>query len=208
MKITRMTVRIAFIEDLLGSAPADPDIYTRFVASKAPAEWQAGEEQGTLNGDRERGFTVFHQDSRGCFLYNYVLKGYLKEAGNVLKDADSIKVKNLRSKIDNYVFVQPRRLYLMRDGKVIQEPDEVLERPLRGMTMKGPRVSLASSELIKAGCYFDATIEILEHKELTPELIGQLLNYGRYKGIGQWRNGGYGCFTWEEVRQEGKELTA
>ena len=31
-----MKVRITFVEPLLGTRPADPEIHTRFVASKAP----------------------------------------------------------------------------------------------------------------------------------------------------------------------------
>lgn len=200
MKVTREKFKISFTEPLLGSSPADQEIFTRFVASKAPAEWLTTEESDTLpERNDSTGVTVFHEDENGLFLYNYLVKGFLKESGNNLKDCGDIGVKNLRSKIDNYVFVQPRRIYLVRDGKRIIEPDRMLERPLRGMTPLGPRVSLVSSEAVDPPVEIEFTVELVENKEVTFEIIHKLLDYGALKGMGQWRNGGWGTFTWEEL---------
>ncbi len=128
-----------------------------------------------------------------------------KEAGNVIKD--DLGVKNLRAKIDNCVFIFPRKIYIYRNGAVMQEPDDVLERPLRGQTAQGPRVTLVGSERIKAPASIEATIELLMHKELDMNLIRELLNFGRFKGIGQWRNGGFGAFEWEEVEAKAAGAT-
>ena len=205
MLIERIDVKLNFLSPILGSLPADPALLTKFIASKAPSPWQATEEEDVAK-DREeeytsdRGLTVFATDEKGLFLYDYHIKGFLKEAGNVLKDTEDIKIKNLRSKIDNYVFIQPRRIYLCREeGSYIQEEDEIFERPLRAQTMKGPRVSLVASEKIDLPiiCHFE--IEILENKEVTWEVIQKLLDYGQYKGLGQWRNGGWGRFEWKKV---------
>lgn len=199
IKVEKKNIRLEFIEDVLGSYPADPALLTKFVANKAPSDWLAEEEIEVAknNGeDYEKNVTVFPQDEKGLFFYNYHIKGFLKEAGNVLKD--NLKVKNLRAKIDRYVFVQPRRLYLTRpDGEIIREEDDVLERPLRGQTMKGERITLVASERVKAPVQLEFTIELLENKEVTWELIQGILEYGKYKGLGQWRNGGFGRFTWE-----------
>lgn len=202
IKVDKINVRINFIESILGSAPADPDIFTRFVSARAPSPWLQAEENDTIpERTQDTGATVFHCDDKGLFLYDYHIKGFLKEAGNVLKNTDGIKIKNLRSKIDNYVFIRPRRIYLMRNGKPIQEEDEILERPLRGMTARGERVSLVKSEVVHTPCYIECTVEVLQHKEVKPAVIRKLLGYGRYKGIGQWRNGGWGRFEWEEVKE-------
>jgi len=199
VEITKLRVRLIFEEDLLGSWPADEAVLTRFVSSKAPSPWLQAEEGDTVpEYTQDRGFTVFPQDETGLFLWNYQFKGFLKEAGNALKG--QLNVKNLRAKIDNYVFVQPRRLYLLReDGSNIREPDGVLERPLRGQTAKGPRVSLVGSEVVKAPATLNATIEVLQG-EITPETIKAILDYGRLKGLGQWRNGGFGVFRWKELQ--------
>lgn len=197
MESTKLRVKLTFNENLLGSLPADEAVLTRFVSSKAPAPWLEAEEGDVLpEYTQDRGLTVFPQDENGLFLWNYQFKGFLKEAGNILKE--QLKIKNLRSKIDNYVFVHPRRLYLQRNGVNILEPDGVLERPLRGQTAKGPRVSLVGSEIVNVPVTLDATIEVLRG-EVTIKTIKAILDYGKLKGLGQWRNGGFGTFTWSEL---------
>lgn len=199
ISLETLKVKLTFTEDLLGSWPADPEIFTRFVSSKAPSPWLQAEEQDSLpSRTMETGLTVFPEDEKGLFLYNYHLKGFLKEAGNTLKDG--LGVKNLRSKIDNYVFIKPRKIYLTRNGQVVKEPDDIFERPLRGQTPQGPRVTLVGSERVKAPIEIRFTVEVIENKEVTVDLIREILNYGDFKGIGQWRNGGWGSFQWEEVK--------
>jgi hypothetical protein len=198
MKIHEMRVRIKFTQPILGNMPADEELYTKFIASKAPAEWLVDEEVENIpEVDYDKGVTVFPQDKQGIFLYNYHIKGFFKHAGNVLKD--QLKIKNLRSKLDDYLFIKERKIYLIRDGKIIQEEDRILERPLRAKTMQGERVALASSEVINPPAEAEFTIQLLEHKEITLDTIRELLDYGKFQGIGQWRNGGFGQFEWEEI---------
>lgn len=198
IKIQELKIKINFIQPILGSLPADRELYTKFMAKKAPAEWLAEEEKEALPEDYDKGVTVFPQDDKGIFLYNYHIKGFLKHAGNVLKE--QLKIKNLRGKLDDYLFIKERKIYLYRDGKIIQEEDEILERPLRGMTMQGERVTLVASEMINPPCECMFTIQLVEHKEITIDTIKTLLDYGKLLGIGQWRNGGYGQFEWEEIK--------
>lgn len=198
MKVHEMRVRIKFTQPLLGSMPADEELYTKFIASKAPAEWLVDEEVEDIpEVDYDKGVTVFPQDKQGIFLYNYHIKGFFKHAGNVLKD--QLKIKNLRSKLDDYLFIKERKIYLIRDGKIIQEEDRILERPLRAKTMQGERVALASSEVIDPPAEAIFTVQLLEHKEVKMDTIKELLDYGRFMGIGQWRNASFGSFEWEEI---------
>jgi hypothetical protein len=198
MKIHEMKVRIKFTQPILGSMPADEELYTKFIASKAPAEWLVDEEVENIpEVDYGKGVTVFPQDKQGIFLYNYHIKGFFKHAGNVLKD--QLKIKNLRSKLDDYLFIKERKIYLIRDGKIIQEEDRILERPLRAKTMQGERVALASSEVIDPPAEAIFTVQLLEHKQVKMDTIKELLDYGRFMGIGQWRNASFGSFEWEEI---------
>lgn len=183
--------KLTLLEHMLGTVPKDKEIYASYIADKTTPE-NLAEELATVQEIEEKGWTGFHSDEKGLFIYDYLVKGFLKEAGNVLKEA--AKLKNLRSKIDNYVFIFPRKIYL---GKM--KPDGVLERPLRAMTMQGPRVTLARSDYVNAGTVIDCEIKLLEHKEITPELINTLMGYGELKGLGQFRNGSYGRFSFEVV---------
>lgn len=195
-------VRLNFISPILGSLPADPELLSKYIASRAPSPLQQDEEEGVAQEvDAEKSLTVFARDETGLFFYDYHIKGFIKEAGNTLKEA--VKTTALRSKIDNYLFVFPRRIYICRENGVpIQKEDEFLERPLRAQTALGPRIALAKSERINLPITCQFTVEILENKkDVSWETVQKLLDYGRYKGLGQWRNGGWGRFEWEEVKE-------
>jgi hypothetical protein len=199
IRTAKYNVEIEFIEPILGSLPADPAVYTNYIASKAPSTWQHDEEVELADArademNLDKGITVFARDEKGLFLYNYHVKGFLKEVANMLKD--NFGIPNLRSKIDYYVYVQPRRIYLTRpNGRIIQEEDEIFERPLRAKTAQGERVALAASERINPPCKIQFTLEIVENSAgITWELLQEICKFGRLKGLGQWRNGGWGQF--------------
>src|SRR2546429_1710744 len=126
---------LTFTEPLLGTVASDQEVYKRFIATKAP-EPDPDETTVENQNDRERaGWTTFYRmpdDNEIACLMDYQVKGFLKEAGNVLKENG--KIKALRSKVESDVFVFPRRIPL---GAI----DGVIERPLRAMTMQGPRGS-------------------------------------------------------------------
>jgi len=120
---------------------------------------------------------------------DYQIKGFLKNAANTLKDQASIK--QARSKINNFVFIEPRRIPFI---PLAMEPESVLQRPLLGMTMQGRRVSLASSEMVGAGKELHFQVHYLENKDLPIEAVAEFFKYGRYLGLGQWRNASFGRF--------------
>lgn len=91
-------------------------------------------------------------------------------------------------------------------GERIEKVDGYLERPLRAETMQGPRVALAKSEVINEGWSVEFTVRVLPNSAtktssaLDMDLVETLLEYGQFKGLLQWRNGGYGQFEFEEVK--------
>ena len=206
-----MRIRVTLTENMLGTVPKDKEVYKTYIGTKKP-ETNGEDESQTVEEIEEKGWTGFMCDThdptigthvpstigcdpqKGLFVWDYYVKGFLKHAGNVLKE--EVKVKALRSKIDDFVFVFPRRVYLNKE-----KPDGILERPLRAQTMQGPRVTLARSDFISAGSQFEFEIKLYPpHKQITEELIKTLLDYGQYMGFGQFRNGGYGRFTYEVVK--------
>lgn len=192
--------KIALTTELLGAVPKNPQLIRDHVMSNLPADKKAivdgelvpavtiDEEPVNLDLLAEKSWTGFRSDEKGLFLFEYVIKGFLKSAGNTLKD--QLGVKALRSKIDDNVFISPRKIYLNQ-----MEPDGCIERPIRVMTMQGPRVALIKSDYIDAGKEIDFTLTILKHKEISWEILDLILAHGRWMGLGQFRNGGYGRFT-------------
>lgn len=196
-------VRLTLITPALGSAPDNKEIYSNYIAKKMAEyeipDWEELEEEELSTLPLvEKKITVFHRDEKGLFLYNYALRGFFKESGKALKDI--IDIKQIANKVDNYLFVEPRRLYLMRDGKHITEPDEVFERPMRIQTPMGPRNVLAASELVKEGAYIEARILALKGSPFEWDKLKLILDYGRYKGLNVWRSGGWGSFEWKLLR--------
>ena len=212
-------IKLALFEPILGSAPGNPELYREYIAGKAPpvpdAETKASkteEEVATLppfdvEAQIEKASTVFHRDKQGLFLYDYQLKGFFKEALLTLINVGLCPVSKwtLKKAVDGYVFIAQRRVYLLKpDGSNYDKADSTLSRPLRAETMQGERTTLANSELLPGGTILNFTMGLLlgqgkaKAQSLTGEHIEAALTYGSAKGLGQWRSGSYGRFTWEE----------
>lgn len=186
--------KITLTEPMLGTIPKNKEVFSTYIATKVADKEgiDYASEVETVEDLKEKGYTGFHSDEQGIFIFDYMIKGFLKNAGNTLKDIQ--KVKALSSKIDNFVFIFPRKIHV---GKT--QPDGILERPLRAMTMQGPRVTLAKSDYIDAGVSFDIELKLLSHKEVSEKIIDELFEYGQLKGLGQFRNGSYGRFVVEKI---------
>lgn len=206
----QVKVRLTFTEQLLGTQPADPELHTRFVASKAPDAKSMAEEIAAMGAEEyaERGMTVFPRMEDGTpFLWNYQVEGFFKEAVRTLHKVPgtkSSKTKAYLKEIDNLIFVDSllgdkrfRRqipLYLPMD---IDLGDTDCQRPLRASTPQGERVALAHSEVAPAGTYIEFQVTCFVGSD--KGLVKEWLDYGEWKGMGQWRNAGNGRFEWEEI---------
>ena len=193
MKLTSYQVRLTLTEPLLGTVPMNSKVYLDYIIAKATAKGipvNVAAELVTVEDLEEKGWTGFHMSEGKPLLLDYQVKGFLKEAANVLKD--ELKVKTMRSKLDDHLFIFPRHIFIQ--GTLAEEP---FERPLRAMTMQGPRVSLVRSDMIEAGGIIECELRLLPHRELNEEVLHELLSYGALKGLGQFRNGSFGRFTYE-----------
>ena len=202
MAMDRVRIRIKFTEGLLGTSPADPEIYETYIGSNAPDAPTLREEIEFLGeeGVVEKGMTVFPKDAQGRpFIYDYQLKGFFKDACGMMarvKGSESSKLKAYKKIIDGLIFVEPRMVPLKLSGKL-----EHCQRPLRASGPQGERVALAMSEEIPAGSTAEFTMCFMDHKSHLAA-VKEWLNYGALRGLGQWRNSGKGRFVWETARLE------
>lgn len=193
----RKRVKITFTDDLLGTCSGNPELHREFIASKAPDAQKIEEEVEALGVDavEEKTMTVFPKTADGTpFLYDYQIRGFFKEicgAMRAIPEKKSSKVKAYKKKIDNTIFVEPREIPLDLHGMKMSN----CQRPLRASTPLGERIALANSEVCPEGttCEFDVICMIDEDAKMLEEW----LEYGQFKGIGQWRNSGKGRFTFE-----------
>lgn len=191
-------VKLTFTEPILGSTAADKDIARNYIASKAPDAPKIEEEVEALGVDavEEKSMTIFPRLEDGTpFLWDYHVRGFFKSACQALNMAEpGKKLAAFKKKIDLLVFVNERKIpYILPDGGEVGN----LQRPLRAQTAQGERVALANSEMIPAGTTCEFSITVLQDDLLSR--VRDWLSFGRFNGLGQWRNGSYGRFEWEEV---------
>ena len=201
----KLHVKVLYTEELLGTASANKEIHSEFIASKAPDAPSREEEVAALGADavEEKAMTVFPRMDDGTpHLWDYQIRGFFKESCSMLRRADGTKSKNLKAfkkEIDGLVFVEPRKIPLIiPDGETVGNR----QRPLRASTAQGERVALANSETVPAGTTQEFDVVLLK-EDLEP-LIAEWLDYGKYHGTGQWRNSGAGRFLFEMTDEGGK----
>lgn len=192
-----MKIRIEFTEELLGTASNNKEIQREFIASKAPDAATVEEEVAAVGVDEvvEKGMTVFPREDGKPFLYNYQVKGFLKEACKALARVPgtrSNKMKAYIKVIDGLVFVFPRKIFFT-------QPQEIggCQRPLRAQTAQGERIALANSEKISGGAAIECEIRLLDAGH--EAVVKEWLDYGALRGMGCWRNSGKGTFQWSEI---------
>lgn len=222
-------VKVRTFEDLLGTSPSDDQIYSDYIASKSPDKSTIEEEIEAIgvNEVELKGTTIFPKLPDGKpFIYDYQIKGFFKDAAGMLSkvvadeepepdettDADgeakkktrkkkakapneTSKITAYKKKIDGLIFVFPRKIPIIFDGEI-----GLCQRPLRAQTAQGERIAIASSESIPEGAELEFTIEIFS-KDLIEPVI-EWLEYGRYRGLMQWRNSGKGRFTYEIIEEK------
>lgn len=194
-------VTLTFTEPLLGAVPKDKDIYASYIATRAAKRDDLSPEQledvmdeeiNSVEHLEEKGWTGFHT-LNGPFLYEYVLKGFFKDACGMLRRVPGTRSKKItayKKIIDGLVFVHPRRIYLDLSDDLF-----VIERPLRGQTAQGERVALARSDAAPAGTMIEFTVSVLG--QVIREDLEEWLDYGSLRGLGAWRNASWGRFEYK-----------
>lgn len=191
-----MKVRITFLRSVLGTLTGDKDLYRNYIGDKAPDAKTLEEEVAAIGveGAVEKGKTFFPKNSEGkAFIYDYQIRGFFKSACSALSKVQGTiasNVKAFKKKIDTTIFVRDRE-------NVITGYTEITEcqRPLRASTPQGERVSIAISEEIAEGAQVEFTVRCLIDGDV--KLVEELLGYGQYNGLCQWRNSGHGSFSYE-----------
>lgn len=193
-----LKVRITTQDEMLGTASANPDIHGEYIASKAENEEKTRQEvEAVMDIDPETEFeksmTIFPRMDGEPVMWDYQVKGFFKDACGSLRKipgSECSKIKAFKKEIDGLVFVEPRAIPIDHEGAIT-----ICQRPLRAQTAQGERVALASSESISAGATMEFTIRLLLDSH--EKMIMEMLDYGQYRGLGQWRNSGKGRFTYE-----------
>ena len=134
--------------------------------------------------------TIFPKENGIPFLWDYQIKGFFKDACGMMRKVSgnvSSKMKAYKKEIDGLIFIKERKIPFQFDGEM-----GICQRPLRAQTAQGERIALSSSETIPAGAAIEFEIECLVDSDMNA--VAEWLDYGKLRGIGQWRNSGKGKF--------------
>lgn len=205
-----MKVKITLEEEMLGMSPSDPEIYKKYITTKAPDAANISEEVAAIGVEEvlDKCATIFPRDADGCpIMWDYQVRGWMKDACGMLRYAagiddttgkksktanESCKLTSYKKVIDGTLFARPRRIRIeLPEGGVIGN----CQRPLRAQTPQGERIALANSETVPAGSTM--IWELLLFNEEHEKVVREWLNYGQFRGLGQWRNSGKGIFSYE-----------
>ena len=190
-------VRLTFTEEMLGTASSNPELHEEFIASKAPDAKSREEEVAAIGVDGvvEKATTIFPKTEDGMpFIWDYMIRGFFKEACSVLKKVKGTKsagLKAFKKEVDGLIFVTPRQIPLDLHGMNLGN----CQRPLRADSPQGSHTALANSEVAPAGTQIEFTVQLLNEDD--EALVREWLDYGKFKGLGQWRNSGKGRFEVE-----------
>lgn len=199
----QIKVKLTFTEKCLGTASNNKNLHGDYIASKAPNAKSKEEEIAAIGVEEyaEKQMTVFPRDNAGNpFFWDYQIKGFFKDTCSALQKSKgeefskaSCSMKAFKKIIDGVIFIEERKIPINLNGGEIG----VLERPLRAQTPQGERVSIATSETIPAGSEIIFTITCLSDQYA--DAVKEWLDYGKYRGLGQWRNASFGRFTYEVI---------
>lgn len=193
-----MKIKVTLIEEALGMMPNNKEIHETYIASKAPDAATISEEVAAVGVEEvvEKTMTVFPKLEDGTpFFWDYQIRGFFKDSIGMLRKVKSTKCSKLTSYkkvVDGLIFINERKIPIVLSG-----PMGDCQRPLRAETMQGPRVALAHSESVPAGSTFEFTVNLLD--DSLKDIIVECMDYGKLRGMGQWRNSGKGRFIWEEI---------
>ena len=193
-----MKIKVTLIEEALGMMPNNKEIHETYIASKAPDAATISEEVAAVGVEEvvEKTMTVFPKLEDGTpFFWDYQIRGFFKDSIGMLRKVKSTKCSKLTSYkkvVDGLIFINERKIPIALSG-----PMGDCQRPLRAETMQGPRVALAHSESVPAGSAFEFTVNLLD--DSLKDIIVECMDYGKLRGMGQWRNSGKGRFIWEEI---------
>ena len=200
-KAAWVPVTLTLTEPALGMTAGDPELVREFLASKAPDMEKADEEVEAIEAmdvdeEMRKATTFFPKLENGTpFLWDYQIKGMFKDQAKALRNVKGSHCSGLpayRQKLDGLLFIRPRRVPLILPAGTALG---FMERPLRAQTPKGERIALARSETVPIGTA--ATFEFQAMMDELEPLVEECLMYGQLRGLCQWRNAGWGRFTYK-----------
>jgi len=198
-------ITISFIGRLCGSVPLKKEIVDAWLTARMPKEKPEegrsleeikNEVLESIQETEEKVTLGFQNNKNGLIVRGGCWKAHLKDCANEIKKSIKPEIKAMRSKVANKIYVDEYFVHLKRNGKDISQSDGTFDQPVHVMTPLGPRNALKTIQYVeKAIVTFH--LKLLEDKEITPEIVQQIFEYGKIHGFGGERGMGEGRYEFE-----------
>lgn len=201
-------VAIEFTRRVVGALPKNPDVIDAWAQARAKKNNRTEEEareiaekiKEEVQADIvEKSWVCFKSDDTGLYLEDRNIKAMLRECATTLGTFRGTGSVAKRQTFQHGLFVEPERIYFMRDGKPITEPDGQQERAIHVMTAMGPRDSLKREDYIDLPASMEFRIDVVVQTDrkqafITEEILREWFDLGQRIGLGGSRSQQFGKF--------------
>lgn len=218
----KLEVTLKFENKLCGSVPLNPDIIEPWLSARMPntkpngarsMESNVKEVMSTMAVEEENAEIAdritlgFQKVGNGLVMRGGTVKAHLKDCSRIVSSMIIGKIKGERSlalRIINCVNVEEYWIPLSKQGKLIEEPDDVFEKAVHVMTMMGPRNALKRILYIeRPQMKFNLVIALKQDGKpvVTVDELTSVFDYGAVHGYAGERGDGEGRykFTIKEI---------
>lgn len=206
-------LNIHWLSPVLGTTPADNKSIVAWKSLAAAKDNRNGilivddngktvaHEEGVeveLSEDKQGHTAFWKRNGKPCVM-SYHVRGFINNATLVMKEDFRNEGLKLPSRlagkdpdpsriVRNNIKVEPFAV------EIADQIDGIFGRPVRAMTLQGPRISINVSEVVLRPKDSEFVLFVRPESGLQIHHIKHVLDYGLVEGISQWRSGGWGKF--------------
>jgi len=153
----------------------------------------------------EARWSTFWQDATGIYLEARTIKAAIREAHSALGTFTAGRQMRKRGGHNDGTYVvgteSSEKVYLMRNGEALKEPDDFEDRVVLLKTAQGPRSALKRIDVVLGkeegpdfGCNITFRIGLLRECSITENDLINALSLLEFKGLGAMASLGFGKF--------------
>lgn len=213
---------------IIGGIPTDPRLIEGWLKANMPEAVEAeraalaattlAEVHNKVEEESKASWTTFKRNEAGNLVFeSRQLKAAFKETANILREVlqkqekkadrkegasgkDKSRFTGLRAKLAERLFVEGDKLELLdaTTQKPLSKPTGTEERPIHVMTAQGERTALKKYDFV-SNVLVQFSVRWLDDGVMDDELLGALLEFMSWNGIGADRSQGEGMFEVQSV---------
>lgn len=212
---TNYRITWRFLTRLCGQTPADPDIISRWIATRAPENKPAagGKTLQEINeevlasletepDEKKASVLVFQRHEGQIVMRAATVRAHMKDCARQISSLYVGKIVGERSfavRIINGLYHDEREYWLpvrQLDGTPMTETSGIYQKPVHVMSPQGPMNSIKAIEFIEPPSMITFVVKVLG-KAVSVSDMETLFSYGGVHGYAGERSDGEGRYEWD-----------